>query len=63
MLKPTPQFFDIFGFLGFIYIVAIAGLLLSGIVLPQWAIIILLLIGIIGLVIDGIIVYKFYLKK
>lgn len=61
MLK--PQFFDIFGFLGFIYIATIAWLLLSGISLPQWAIIILLLIGIIGLVVDGIIVYKFYLKK
>jgi multidrug transporter EmrE-like cation transporter len=62
MLPLPPQFFDIFGFCGFVYITAVAWLALRGISLPKWIFIILLLVGIIGLMVDGFVVYEFYLK-
>ncbi len=57
-----PQFFDIFGALGFAYIVALSLFVLSGREVSKWTFIILLLIGIIGLLVDVLIVYTFYLK-
>lgn len=61
-MELTPQFFDIFGIMGFVYIVALALYGLSGKNVPRWALIILLLIGIIGLLVDVLVVYTFYLK-
>jgi len=58
-----PEFFDIFGVgvFGFITILA-AWALKTQRPLPQWTIILLLLIGILGLTIDSIIVFLSYLQ-
>ena len=58
----NAEFFDIFGFLGFIYITAISlWMLKNNKKVPKWATIILLIIGILGLLIDGFIIIKTYL--
>ena len=57
----NAEFFDIFGFLGFIYIIIISILILKNKKVPKWAAIILLTIGILGLTIDGFIVINTYL--
>ena len=56
-----PQFFDIFGFIGFIFIAVCSLLGLSKKNIPKWMWITLLLIGLIGILVDGVIVYTFYL--
>lgn len=63
-MKLQPSFFDIFGAIGFLVIIGIAvkGLFNSG-SLPEWMLVVLLLIGIIGFIVDCAIVYKTYLKK
>ena len=59
----SPEFFDIFGFFAFLFIVIIS---LWGLYtkkrFPIWTKIVLLIIGILGLIIDGAIVYINYLK-
>ena len=56
------EFFDIFGFLGFIYVTGISlWMLKNNKKLPKMAIIILLTIGVLGLLIDGFIIIKKYL--
>jgi hypothetical protein len=71
MFLLQPQFFDIFGAIAFIYIIffSIRGLfgkqILWGIFgkkIPNWALITLLSIGIMGLIIDSLVIYTFYLK-
>lgn len=62
MFSWEPQFFDIFGVLGFVYIVGLSLLGLVGKQLPKWMFVILLLIGVTGLLIDTLIVYTFYIK-
>ena len=71
MFLLQPQFFDIFGTIAFIYIVyfSIQGLFgkqilwgLFGKKIPNWTLVILLLIGIAGLLVDSFVVYTFYLK-
>lgn len=57
-----PQFFDIFGFLGFIFITVFSFFMLRGSSMPRWSVFVLLVIGILGLFIDGTIVYISYLK-
>lgn len=57
-----PQFFDIFGVLAFIYILVISLLGLLGRHIPKRGYIVLALIGFVGLLIDGYVVYTFYLK-
>ncbi|HPI67227.1 MAG TPA: hypothetical protein PKZ16_01645 [bacterium] len=58
-----PQFFDIFGIICFCYIIILSFFILKKYhQVPRWCIIILLLIGIAGLIVDGFIVYQFYLK-
>jgi len=42
--------------------VAVKGLLNPG-SLPQWALILLLFIGVVGFVVDSVIVYQTYIKK
>jgi len=60
----TPEFFDIFGFLSFIIITIIGGfLLISRESVPDYAIYILLIIGIAGMIVDGTIVYKNFLRR
>jgi len=58
-----PEFFDIFGLLSFTYITFIAHRLMQKKKLPQAFIILLLLIGIGGLVIDALIVSSSYLAR
>lgn len=59
-----PQFFDIFGFIGFIYILAFSVWALNvQTEIPMWALMILFAIGVIGFIVDGMIVYTSYLKK
>jgi len=62
MFSLEPQFFDIFGVIGFIYITILSLLALRGISLPKWTFIILFLIGVIGLFVDGLVVYTYYLR-
>ena len=62
MTQLQPQFFDIFGCVGLAFIAIVAVLMLRRVRLPKWVPAVLLLIGIIGLVVDGIIVYVSYLK-
>jgi len=60
MLLSQPQFFDIFGFFGFIFIIVLALIALNRKPLPRWMIIILLIIGLSGLIVDGLVVYSYY---
>ena len=61
MLK--PEFFDIFGFQAFVFILIVsAWSLIVKKPIPDWVILLLLIIGILGSLIDGIIVYFSYLK-
>ena len=62
MFSLEPQFFDIFGVTGFIYIVVLSFLALRGTSIPKWALIILFLVGITGLLVDSRIVYISYLR-
>ena len=58
-----PEFFDIFGIgvFGFITGLALWASKTSK-PLPRWAIRLLLVIGILGLLVDGVIVYRTYLR-
>ena len=59
-----PEFFDIFGIGVFLFIIFIsAGSLKTSLPIPKWALIILLVIGILGFLVDTIIVYLTYAKK
>ncbi len=55
------EFFDIFGFIGFIYITMVSIWLLNNKSLPKWTKIILLAIGILGILVDGFIIVSTYL--
>ena len=58
-----PEFFDIFGLATFSFITIISiWSLKTGKPFPRWAIILFLLIGIAGLIVDGGIVYKTYIR-
>jgi hypothetical protein len=57
------EFFDIFGVFVWIFFILISIQTLKGTPFPHWAVVILLLIGIAGLLLDGFIVYRTYLKK
>lgn len=63
-MKFTPEFFDIFGLGVFSFITVLSGWALkTGTSVPRWALMILLGIGIAGLLVDGAIVYKTYIKQ
>ncbi len=63
MLEIQPQFFDIFGIATFTFIVVVTlWSLRSNKPLPKWILTILLVIGILGLLVDGVIVYISYLR-
>ena len=59
-----PETYDIFGLFTFAFITALSiWSLKTALPLPLWANIILLVIGIIGLIIDGLIVFKKFISK
>lgn len=59
-----PEFFDIFGIAVFSFITIISYWAINnGNFVPRWALIILLTIGILGLIVDGTIVFLTYIKK
>lgn len=59
-----PEFFDIFGLTTFTFLGTVSlWALLTDRALPDWILIIFLLIAVGGLIVDGIIVYHTYLKK
>lgn len=60
---PPPQFFDIFGLICFIYLIVLSLLCLADKKnIPRVMFIVLFFIGLLGLIIDGLMVYQFYLK-
>lgn len=64
MKFPRAEAFDIIGVVVFSFFTVVsAQAILSDRPLPDWMVYILLFIGISGLLIDGCIVYKTYLKK
>lgn len=63
MFPLNPEFFDTFGILVFLYITTISVWgLNSKKCLPQWSYTALLLIGLSGLLVDGFIVYVYFLS-
>ncbi len=63
MIFENPEFFDIFGFAGFIFIIFFSLYLLKkNKVPPKLYSIILLIIGILGLIIDGAVIFFNYLN-
>jgi len=63
MTFPRPEFFDILGIgtFFFITVVSLRTVLFSR-PFPEWAVYCLLVIGVLGLLVDGYIVYKTYFK-
>ena len=63
MTFPRPEFFDIIGIgvFSFITVVSLRTVLFSR-SFPEWAVYGLLVIGILGLLVDGYIVYRTYFK-
>ncbi len=58
-----PEFFDVLGFFAFAYVVFVSILALnSKSELPRLIYIILLIVGLIGIIVDGAIIYTFFLK-
>jgi hypothetical protein len=58
----NPEFFDIFGLISFTFIIWFSIKMLCKKKPEKWAIIILLIIGILGLIVDGFIVYGYYFR-
>lgn len=58
----SAEFFDIFGFIAFTFIIIVgAWMLRSKKKLPNWVGLVILLIGIVGAIVDGFIVIKTYI--
>lgn len=63
-MKLKAESFDILGLFTFSFITILSvWSLLSGELFPKWAVFLLLIIGVLGLIIDGAIVYQAYIKK
>lgn len=63
MKFPRAEFFDIFGLGTFTVIVFVsARALFWGTPIPFWAIVFLFVVGVAGLIIDGVMVYSAYLR-
>lgn len=59
-----PEFFDIFGVGIFILITVMSvRTLIFGHSFPYWMVVFLLIIGLLGILVDGTIVYRTYLKR
>ena len=64
MKFPRPEAFDILGVVVFSFFTVVSvRAILSDQSLPDWMVYVLLFVGVFGLLIDGYIVYKTYLKK
>jgi|AntRauTorcE11897_2_1112592.scaffolds.fasta_scaffold07689_2 hypothetical protein len=64
MKKPRPEQYDILGLVVFLIIVGLGFWgIYSEAQLPHWVFILLLLIGAGGLLIDGSIVYDYFIRK
>ena len=67
MLKlkfPRPEFFDIFGVPVFVTITLLSGwAMTTGAPIARWGLIFLFFVGLFGVLIDGTIVNRIYLKK
>jgi multidrug transporter EmrE-like cation transporter len=62
MFSLPPEFFDIFGLMGFAYIIAFSLFAFTKQrAFPKWMLVILLLVGVMGLIVDGVIVYTSYI--
>ena len=60
---PDPAFFDIFGAAAFAFIIAATGWALgTRAPLSRWVLLLFLIIGVIGFLVDGTIVYMTYLR-
>ena len=58
-----PEHFDVLGALAFVFISAFAFHALFFGTAPRWAVVVLLVIGLVGLAVDFSIVYKYFIKK
>ena len=59
-----PEFFDIFGIGVFLFIIFVSAMSLkTSLPIPSWALIVLLIIGILGFLVDVTIVYLTYAKN
>jgi len=59
-----PEFYDIFGFIAFLFIIFVVGWsLIFQQSLPLWTKIIFMIIGIVGSIVDGGIIFNFFFKK
>jgi uncharacterized membrane protein len=63
MYSLSTGFLSIFAFSGFVYIVVLSVLMLRGLAVPRWAFVVLFLIGVIGLALDGVMVYLYLFVK
>ncbi|MEK6904409.1 MAG: hypothetical protein AABW87_02330, partial [Nanoarchaeota archaeon] len=62
MIFEQPEFYDIFGLLVFFFITVISiWALKMKKPLPRWGLILLLIIGVLGLIVDGSIVYRTFI--
>ena len=63
MFSLSTGFLSIFAFSGFIYIIVLSILALKGVVLPKWAFVVLFIIGGIGIILAGIMLFVYFLVK
>jgi len=64
LINLKPESFDLFGLATFTFILAVGiWALLSKKRLPQWVAIMLMIIGVLGLVVDGTIVFTSFIAK
>ena len=63
MYSLSTGFLSIFAFSGFVYISVLGALMLRGVAVPRWAFVILFVIGILGLLLDGVMVYLYLFVK
>lgn len=64
MFFNQPQFFDIFGAIGFVYIILFSvWCLKNNRVVPGSALFVLLMIGVVGFLVDSAIVYFSYIRS
>jgi heme/copper-type cytochrome/quinol oxidase subunit 4 len=63
MSELSPAFFDIFGFLAFVFLTILSLMLLKTKKLPaKWVLVIFLIISLAGLIVDGLIVFQNFIS-
>jgi len=61
---PRAEFFDVFGVAVFSTITLLSGWsLMTGMPVPQWGLLFLFSVGLLGIFVDGAIVNKTYIRK